>query len=139
MADDGTDTPVTEPHLPDPQLPDGVRAALARRETWAGPPPGLHDDVLAALREALSNVARHAGAGSVDVEVAVHPATRRLDLRVCDDGRGIGPGPHRGSGVANMGDRAHRWGGWCVVQTRAGGGTEVHWTVPLPGQDGVAP
>jgi signal transduction histidine kinase len=52
---------------------------------------------------------------------------------VRDDGCGVDPGVS-GSGVVNMGDRAHRWGGRCTVESR-GGGTEVYWSVPLPGGD----
>jgi two-component system sensor histidine kinase KdpD len=45
------------------------------------------DDLLAVLREALTNVARHAGARSADVDVTVTGG--RLTLRVTDDGPGI--------------------------------------------------
>jgi hypothetical protein len=31
-----------------------------------------------------------------------------------------------------MGDRAARWGGRCVVEPNAEGGTHVYWSVPLP-------
>ena len=134
---------------PEPAAPRGLRAQLLRlvqdaartlraepRITFIGPldrlvPDRVRVDVLATLREALTNVARHAGAASVDVEVALDPATGRLELRVCDDGGGLRGAPP-GRGVANMGDRARRWGGRCVVRTRSAGGTEVHWSVPVP-------
>jgi signal transduction histidine kinase len=102
----------------------------------AGIPDEVRLDVLTTLREALSNAVRHAGAGQVYVEVTVvEPAAARpgrVDLRVRDDGRGIPPGARRGSGLANMGDRAARWGGRCVVERGVEGGTQVHWSVPLP-------
>jgi signal transduction histidine kinase len=112
------------------------------RITFTGPldrvvPAAVRADVLATLREALANVARHAEADNVDVEVALDAAGARLDLRVRDDGSGPGRGPHRGRGVVNMGGRAQRWGGRCVVQAGTGGGTEVHWSVPLPDGPGA--
>jgi signal transduction histidine kinase len=106
------------------------------RMTFTGPietsvPDDVRDDAVATLREALSNVARHAAAGRVDVQVICDPALGQLELRVRDDGRGMGSGPPRGRGLANMGDRARRWGGTFVARTCADGGTEVRWSVPL--------
>ncbi len=99
-------------------------------------PDEVRVDVLATLREALSNAVRHAGAGQVHVELTVvepgDDERGRLDLRVRDDGRGIPRGARGGGGLANMGDRAARWGGRFVVEPGADGGTQVHWSVPLP-------
>nr|WP_231127084.1 GAF domain-containing protein [Motilibacter aurantiacus] len=99
-------------------------------------------DLLAVLREALSNAARHAGAGAVDVVLSVTPpgeAGRQLRLEVLDDGRGIGR-PARVSGLANMRTRAEAHGGAFDARPRTGlgpdgravTGTRVAWTVPLP-------
>jgi signal transduction histidine kinase len=86
-------------------------------------------ELLAVLREALTNVARHAGAHRVDVEVV---ADGDLALRVLDDGKGVGaqrrPG---GKGLANMEVRAARLGGGVLVKARPEGGTVVDWRVPL--------
>ena len=72
-------------------------------------PVDIADAVIATLREALSNVARHAGATLVDVELAVGS---EVLLRVCDNGRGVTePAPTGGHGLANMAMRAHRLGG----------------------------
>lgn len=86
-------------------------------------------EVLAVLREALANVARHAGARRVDVEVA---ADADLVLRVLDDGNGL-PGQRRpgGKGLANMEARAARLGGSVLVKPGPEGGTLVEWRVPL--------
>jgi signal transduction histidine kinase len=92
----------------------------------------VNDDVaenlLAALREALSNAARHSGAGSVDVTVAV---TEDVLLSVIDDGRGLGEGTRR-SGLANLAARAEQLGGRLEVGSRDGRGTALSWRVPLP-------
>jgi signal transduction histidine kinase len=83
---------------------------------------------LAVLREALTNVVRHAKATTVAVSVA---ATDRLRIQVTDDGIGIPDGGRR-SGLANLADRAARLGG--TFQTgpdRHGAGTQLSWEVPL--------
>jgi signal transduction histidine kinase len=92
-------------------------------------PDAVADDLLATLREALANVARHAGATSAAVEVDVLPDAVRL--RVGDDG--VGPGTASrpgGNGVSNMHNRAKRHGGACNVSNGPDGGTLVEWTVP---------
>ena len=88
-------------------------------------------DLLATLREALSNVARHARAGSVTVLVTVDPATARLHLVVQDDGVGMPDRHVRTSGLANMSQRAYRWRGSFEVDSPQGHGTRVRWSVPL--------
>ena len=93
-------------------------------------PAHVAEEMLAALREGLSNVARHASARQVDVSVETGS---HLVLTVRDDGRGISePGPC--SGLANLADRASRLGGTLRVTSAnndAGGGTELVWSVPL--------
>jgi signal transduction histidine kinase len=79
------------------------------------------------LREVLSNVARHAHASRVDVNVA---AGDDLVLQVADDGVGI-PATGRRSGLANMASRAERLGGRFSVGRGEEGGTTVEWRVPL--------
>jgi signal transduction histidine kinase len=89
-------------------------------------------ELLATLRESLSNVARHAGAKRVDVELAASGTD--LVLTVRDDGAGLPP--ERGSGghgLDNMAARAKRCGGSCSVHTGPEGGTVVEWRVPLGG------
>ena len=88
----------------------------------------LVDDALAVLREALTNVARHARARSADVDVAA--SAGRLTLEVVDDGVGIGR-PERASGLANMRRRAEQRGGSLTIEERRSGGTCVSWSVPI--------
>jgi signal transduction histidine kinase len=90
-------------------------------------PPAVQDDLLAVVREALSNVTRHARAQRVDVIVAVGAD---LMVQVDDDGVGVGT-PARSSGIGNMRTRAERHGGSFEIGDRPGGGTSVRWTVPL--------
>jgi signal transduction histidine kinase len=94
----------------------------------------IADDLLATLREALSNVARHAEATSVLVEVAARPAA--IVLRVTDDG--VGPPDEKtegGHGLANMRTRAERHHGHCTVEPGATAGTVIEWCVPLETDD----
>jgi signal transduction histidine kinase len=93
-------------------------------------PDGTATELVATLREALSNVARHAGAGRVDVSLRCEPGA--AVLVVTDDGVGIpaerGGGGH---GLANMARRAERCGGTLSAVAVPGGGTVVEWRVPL--------
>jgi len=90
----------------------------------------LSADVLATVREALSNVVRHADAGWVEVDVA---AADDLVVRVIDDGVGpAGWATGSGRGTGNMVERAAKHGGACTIEAAPGGtGTLVEWRVPL--------
>jgi len=86
-------------------------------------------DLLATLREALSNVARHAGATGVDVRVAVEGD----DVVLCVRDDGIGPpsaDAPRGHGLDNMAARASDRGGSFAIRGGDSGGTLVEWRVP---------
>jgi len=88
---------------------------------------GIAVELLATLREALSNVARHADASSVDVSVE---CDEEVLVKVVDDGRGISADDAAGEGIRNMSERALRLGGHCQVAARPGGGTILEWEVP---------
>ena len=94
----------------------------------AGLPVEIADHARAALREALSNVVRHAGAVHVSVTVARDGGTLRLT--VADDGCGIPEGVSK-RGLQNLHERAVRLGGTCTVRSSARSGTTVTWTVPV--------
>jgi signal transduction histidine kinase len=87
----------------------------------------LRPHLLAVLREALSNVARHAQASSAEVRVAVND---EVVLTVTDDGRGIAEGS-RHSGLRNMRERAESLGGSFELHRAAAGGTIATWRVPV--------
>jgi signal transduction histidine kinase len=91
-------------------------------------PSEVRADLLAVLREALSNVVRHAGAHSV--QVAVRVTGGWLRLRVSDDGRGI-PEEGRRSGIENMRTRAEKAGGTFELRPNKPKGTVVEWGVPI--------
>jgi signal transduction histidine kinase len=94
-----------------------------------GVPGDAGEDMLHALREALSNAARHGKATSTEVNIG---AGSELSLLVRDNGNGI-TATSRRSGLANLAQRAEHYGGTLTVGPAEGGGTELHWRVPLPG------
>ncbi|MER8105147.1 GAF domain-containing protein [Kitasatospora sp. NPDC094016] len=91
-------------------------------------PTEVSDAIVAVLEEALSNAARHARAGAVDVSIT---AGSELTLVVRDDGVGLPDGGRR-SGLVNLADRATALGGTFTACSRPEGGTELVWQVPLP-------
>jgi signal transduction histidine kinase len=104
---------------------------------------GLHnlDDVATDLsaglcevvREALTNVMRHAKAHNVDVEVS--RATDAVSVRIADDGIGLLGDGHRsvwsGVGLRLMRERIRELGGSLQVRTPARGGTRIVANLPL--------
>ncbi|MEV4916123.1 GAF domain-containing protein [Streptomyces tirandamycinicus] len=93
-------------------------------------PEGHAEQLLAVLREALSNAARHARATAVEVTAETDGA--RLRLRVADNGRGIDPAVTRRSGLDNLRRRATDLGGGFTLTPNQPTGTIAEWTVPLP-------
>jgi signal transduction histidine kinase len=92
-------------------------------------PDGVRADLLAVLREALSNAARHAAADSVSVEIDADDD--ELRMVVTDDGRGMPEDRAGGGGLTNLAERAGRWNGELTVDSAPGRGTTVRWRVPL--------
>jgi signal transduction histidine kinase len=96
-------------------------------------PMGTVAELLAVAREALSNVARHAGASRVILTYAADTDGTRLE--VADDGRGFDPGAAPGAshhGLANMRARIEALGGTFDVESAPGAGARI--IVALPPQ-----
>jgi two-component system, NarL family, sensor histidine kinase UhpB len=108
----------------------GIRARFQR----SGPVPMLTGDEQLVLyrvtQESLSNVAQHARASSVEVELC---SVGRTILRVSDDGRGFGGGPQDNGrahiGLSGMRERALLVGGRLQVFSAPGGGTTIELTM----------
>ncbi|MEO8261617.1 MAG: GAF domain-containing protein [Pseudolysinimonas sp.] len=114
-----------------------VAASLeqAPRLTFAGPVDILirddfADDVVAVIRESLANVARHAKAHTVEVEIATDGDT--VTITVDDDGIGVPDEPTRSSGTANLRERAEARGGSFTLARRDTGGSRVLWVAEVP-------
>jgi signal transduction histidine kinase len=97
----------------------------------------LSDDVVAVVRESLTNVARHAPDAASRISVAVDPGPRvagpaHRTVRVVVDDDGPGPGDTgRRSGTANLAVRAQLRHGTFDVDAGPDGGTRVTWTSPI--------
>ncbi|MFA9430063.1 sensor histidine kinase [Egicoccus sp. AB-alg2] len=112
---------------------EGVRPLLAgielrsRIDLGGAPLPAAVE--VAAYRivlEAVTNVARHAGASHC--ELLLQQSDDGLHLAVRDDGGGpSGPSAGTGLGTATMRERAEELGGWCRIDLRADGTSVVAW------------
>jgi signal transduction histidine kinase len=115
------------------QAGEGSSASL--RVHFSGPVDSMTRDrlraqVLAVLREGVSNAVRHSEASTIDVTVAVDDTS--LTATVQDDGRGIDAPVSRRSGLVNLATRAEEFGGELTVgPCERGPGTCVSWKVPL--------
>ncbi|MEU7026650.1 GAF domain-containing protein [Streptomyces sp. NPDC015232] len=137
------------------EAPSGLRTRVLREINMAAVPLGFKPahrflgaidatvgdltgkNLIAALREALSNAFRHAGAGRIEVVVdataTLPDGAPGVRLSVADDGVGIPEGGRR-SGLRNLARRAESLGGasWCEPGIgEDGGGTTVVWEAPL--------
>jgi PAS domain S-box-containing protein len=94
-------------------------------------PPLVQTTVYRVLQEALTNVAKHAGARSVSVQLGRGEAT--VELCVRDDGVGFGSGDGRRLGLRGMRERAALLGGSVEVDSHVGVGTVITGHFPVRG------
>lgn len=92
-------------------------------------PPYVGQHVIAVLREALANVARHAQARWVEVDIVVND---HVTIEIADDGLGPPDSVPR-SGLDNLARRAEQLAGQFTVEPANphGTGTRIRWSVPL--------
>ena len=89
----------------------------------------VSEHVLAVLREALTNVGRHAQASATDVHVVATADEFVLDIT--DDGVGPPETPSVGDGLRNLERRAAELGGTLAFGPGPNGGSRFHWRIPL--------
>ncbi|WP_420097339.1 sensor histidine kinase, partial [Brevibacterium sediminis] len=91
--------------------------------------PGQSTDAAAyrIIQEALTNVLRHAGAGSARVVIARH--SDRLQVRISDDGTGL-PDGVEGTGIMGMRERAKLLKGSLTLTSKGRQGTVVDVDLP---------
>ncbi len=111
----------------------GQQLGFAPRVGFRGPVEAAIDDrlvpdLLSVVREALSNVARHAHATAVEVVLEAQDSS--VLLTVADNGVGIPDGPSAGHGIANLQARASKLGGELRLDRRHPSGTLLQWRVP---------
>ena len=89
----------------------------------------LVEDLVACVRETLTNVAKHARAKSAMVDLSL--AGEVLTVMVTDDGVGVRD-TSRSSGTANLRARAQKWSGTFALAPGSTSGTTATWTVRIP-------
>jgi signal transduction histidine kinase len=107
----------------------------APRLTFSGPVDLLIDgalaaDVVAVVREGLSNIARHASASQSSVDVRV--TDDLVSVLIDDDGSGVAASPGVSSGTRNLAARAAEHRGTFTLSGRSPRGTSMLWTARLP-------
>jgi signal transduction histidine kinase len=91
-------------------------------------PPAVESTAYFVVAEALTNVAKHARAGNVEVRARVEDGT--LAIRIRDDG--MGGARSDGSGLVGLSDRVAALDGRLRVENPAAGGSLVAADIPLP-------
>jgi signal transduction histidine kinase len=112
---------------------DGEVVALSR-EVGCRVSSKIVEDVVAVVREGLSNVARHAEATAVRVEIQADSRKARghVQVRIRDNGCGLDSRATRRSGVDNLVCRARRHNGHAhLTANPVGKGAQLVWQVPL--------
>ena len=94
-------------------------------------PDGAETHLFRIAQEALTNVARHASAKHVRLQL--EQAGGHVRLRISDDGRGLSPAPDnpRGLGLIGMRARARSAGGDMDIRSRPGEGVLIEVRVPV--------
>jgi NarL family two-component system sensor histidine kinase LiaS len=101
-------------------------------------PPTVAEALYRAAQEALNNVARHACATRVDVDLRCIP--EQVSLTIEDNGVGFDPSEaHKGLGLGHMRERIMEVGGVLSVESQPGIGTTVAAEVALPHPLGMRP
>jgi signal transduction histidine kinase len=110
----------------------GQQLGCTPRLVFEGPldtlAPAVVGELAAVADEALTNLVRHAYAGTIDVSVVLTGGTLTLEVR--DDGVGPNDEPTEGKGLAEMLERAEALGGTFGVEPNEPMGTTVRWSVP---------
>jgi signal transduction histidine kinase len=117
----------------------GIRVSLETVGEERRLPPEVEAALFRAIQEALTNVARHAGAENVAISLEFTPD--RVLVEVEDDGRGFDVGAvrleadeGRGLGLLGMQERVSLLGGDIDIRSEPGSGTTIHIEVPVPGE-----
>jgi signal transduction histidine kinase len=106
-----------------------VEVALAIEGQVQGLPPDHEVVVYRVVQEALTNVARHAGARQV--RVALRAGERELRLTVEDDGRGAAGEPTPQLGLLGMRERVTALGGTLTVAASPAQGFRLEALIPM--------
>ena len=113
----------------------GLRVRMETEGEVRPLPFGVDVTAFRIVQEALTNVARHAGAATATVQISY--GARDLTVQVEDDGHDSGPHglPGTGKGILGMRERAAALGGELQAGPLPGGGFRVRARLPLDGAD----
>ena len=107
---------------------DGLAVSIETVGNLGLLPPATEVTAFRIVMEAVTNASRHGQASSCVVHLSVDGA---LEVRVEDDGCGLGGDYVPGVGLTSMCERAAELGGTCSVEPRPGGGTVVRAHLPI--------
>ena len=110
----------------------GLRVSFIAPDRLPPLPAAVEVAAYRIIQEALTNVIRHARAGSCRVTLALNEAAGTLALEVTDDGLGLPAEVRAGVGLVSMRERAAELGGVCRVEAGPDGGVRVAASLPLP-------
>jgi len=114
--------------IADTTADSAIRTTVRLSGAFDRVPAGLAEHAEAVVREAVTNVLRHARAAELAVTVSLDGD---LVVEVSDTGIGM-PDAVARSGLRNLEQRAAEAGGSLRLDRPAGGGTSLVWTVPVP-------
>ena len=112
-----------------PYEQQGLAIKFAVPQTLPDLPAAVEVAAYRITQEAITNVARHAGARNCQVGLEV--VHGQLEIEIRDDGHGLPPGYQPGVGLLSMRECAAELNGRCRVESPAGGGTRVFVQLPL--------
>jgi len=120
-----------------------VVCALDVRGDLAGLDEEVGITIYRVVQESLTNIAVHANARSVSIELQVqradHVADGRIDVTIVDDGAGFFQlTTNRGLGLTGIRERTQALGGSCYIVSEPGRGTRIEVSVPLVRQREMA-
>jgi len=97
-------------------------------------PSGVRHRLIMVVKETLNNALKHARASEVRVQLEIDG--EHLRVTVADNGDGFDPATaKRGNGLNHSAQRMEEIGGTCLVESKAGSGTQVRLHVPLPAKE----
>jgi two-component system sensor histidine kinase UhpB len=126
VLDDHGLIPALQSHIRDFGEQTGLRTTFHARGTVPRLTPEQQLVIYRVTQESLSNIAQHADARNVDVELSF---IGRTVLRISDDGRGFSSGRNGGLGLSGMRERALLAGGQLSIWSGDGNGTRVELTI----------
>ncbi len=109
-----------------------IRYTFSFDEKFAGKRLGMEQrrDIFLLYKETLNNIYRHAGASEVTISIALE--NKLLEMVIRDNGKGFDPnGTTHRNGLKNLQSRSGKWKGKALIESAAGHGTTVRFSIPL--------